>query len=101
LTPSSSLSPNNDVTVEANARLPRWFARNVRLNRLIFPHFSSSNRWGKNKHKIPREEKRKVKREKLLNSNSGEEDKKTKRLKNKPNKNKPNKNKPYLSLMAG
>src|ERR1700730_3559728 len=30
-TRSSSLSPNNDVTVEANARLPRWFARNVRL----------------------------------------------------------------------
>jgi hypothetical protein len=40
--------------------------------------------------------KKKSKREKLLNSNSGEEDKKTKRLKNKPNKNKP-----YLSLMAG
>jgi hypothetical protein len=56
----------------------------------------TANRWGEKQTQDPPGRKEKSKKEKLLNSNSGEEDKKTKRLKNKPNKNKP-----YLSLMAG
>jgi hypothetical protein len=55
----------------------------------------TANRVGKNRHKIPPEEKRKVK---AIELKLREEEKKTKKLKNKPKKNKPKKNKPYLSL---